>query len=300
MAPGCMSQPVPRLREKGRVMTPINLTYRTGDILATDCAAVVIPVNCRGVMGAGLAKQAAKKWPWVVEEYKSVGLKPGAVLPAIPLGVAMYPGGEVQPSSTGPGVVLLVATKDDWRQPSRLEWVKAGLRMVCSDVATLEVKSIAIPALGCGLGGLNWNDVRPLIEAAAAKMPGVRVDVYPPQGWPWGLINGEPPPIPAEAAAKPRADLPSDPPRYYIGRTHARAGDGKTVSATIWQWPSGEEVLVGFSRKDDFKGRHPREGAPIKVWTWAEGSEDAPVYRLWIELDAERDRPAKAPREVRR
>ena len=75
--------------------------------------------------------------------------------------------------------VWMVATKDHWRNPTRLDWVNTGLRNLRRCVLVNE-PVIAIPALGCGLGGLDWADVKPLIEKHFADWP-ERVIVFPPK-----------------------------------------------------------------------------------------------------------------------
>jgi hypothetical protein len=131
----------------------------------------VIPVNLhvtgsgRAVMGAGLALAAARRYPDLPlicgEAIRYGHLKLG------------YPAHAIVHVDHD---VVLFPTKDDWRQPSRLEWIAAGL----ADLRTktwLHHRSISFPRLGCGLGGLDWRQVRPLIEAAFADYSGaVRVD----------------------------------------------------------------------------------------------------------------------------
>ncbi|HYR30116.1 MAG TPA: macro domain-containing protein, partial [Thermoanaerobaculia bacterium] len=71
-------------------------------------------------------------------------------------------------------------TKRHWRGGSRIADVEAGLADLTATVQRLGIRSIAIPPLGCGNGGLDWRDVRPRIEAAFASLPDVRVLLYPP------------------------------------------------------------------------------------------------------------------------
>ena len=148
------------------------------DIFATTCEAIVIPTNCRGVNGAGLAKAAKQRWPTWDRAYR-IWCRENVMDP-----------GDVHVSVTGRGdakrepmdIILAVATKDLWTMPSRVEWVKRGLGEIENRVALHGIASIAIPALGAGLGGLPWDDVRPLIMATEERLSarGVRVEVYPP------------------------------------------------------------------------------------------------------------------------
>jgi O-acetyl-ADP-ribose deacetylase (regulator of RNase III) len=153
------------------------IEYRKGDILKSSASALVNPVNCVGVAGAGLAL-AFKRWDMTTfDEYRKVCRKrqllPGGVLPIVSL-------------SRG-ATIYHVATKGDWREPSRFEWVACGLdALVQCALAHYELNSpihtIAIPALGCGHGGLVWSDVKPIMQLAAEKMAavGTMVWIYEP------------------------------------------------------------------------------------------------------------------------
>ena len=149
------------------------------DIFVTTCEAIVIPTNCRGVNGAGLAKAAKLRWPKWDRAYRIWCREEAHPDP-----------GDVHVSETGRGdakrcpmdLILAVATKDLWSMLSRIEWVKRGLGEIENRVALHEIASLAIPAIGAGLGGLPWDAVLPLILATAGRLSarGVRVEVYPP------------------------------------------------------------------------------------------------------------------------
>ena len=133
--------------------------------------ALVVPVNRVGVMGAGVALAVAERWPSVVRDYRSTlrygGLKFGDVLPVPVFG----------------GCLLLVATKDHWRDPSRLEWVDAALAGLAKTLTTspaLAPLGVHLPALGCGRGGLAWHDVKVLIDRRLSALP-VNVYRYAPE-----------------------------------------------------------------------------------------------------------------------
>jgi len=83
-----------------------------------------------------------------------------------------------------PRYVINVPTKKHWRGKSRMEDVEAGLEALVAEVRRLGVKSVAVPPLGCGLGGLDWEDVRPRIERAFGALPDVRVLLFEPKGAP--------------------------------------------------------------------------------------------------------------------
>jgi len=80
----------------------------------------------------------------------------------------------------GPRWIIHFPTKRHWRHPSKLEWVREGLVDLRRVVTELGITSIAVPPLGCGNGGLEWRDVRGLIEEALGDLPGVQVMVYEP------------------------------------------------------------------------------------------------------------------------
>jgi len=80
----------------------------------------------------------------------------------------------------GPGWIVNFPTKKHWRNPTRIEWVSEGLAELRRFVLENRIASIAIPPLGCGNGGLDWAEVKPLIIAALADLPETRVLVFEP------------------------------------------------------------------------------------------------------------------------
>ena len=148
----------------------------TGDILQADAEALVNTVNCVGVMGRGIALQFKKEFPQNFREYKRAcdagTLGPGRML-VVPL-----------EGLQGPRFVINFPTKRHWKGKSRIEDVHAGLAALVDEVRRHKIRSIAIPPLGCGLGGLDWRQVRPLIEQAFEPLPDVDVLLYEPAGAP--------------------------------------------------------------------------------------------------------------------
>lgn len=144
----------------------------SGDLLDADTEAVVNTVNCVGVMGKGIALQFKRRYPTVFTVYakacKAGEVRTGKMLPVRT--------GEI----VGPDWVINFPTKRDWRAPSRLEWIKEGLVDLRRVVSKLDIKSIAIPPLGAGNGGLDWSQVEPLIRSAFADEPSVEVHLYTP------------------------------------------------------------------------------------------------------------------------
>ena len=80
-----------------------------------------------------------------------------------------------------PRYIINFPTKRHWRAPSRIEYIESGLPALVQEIARLSLRSIAVPALGCGLGGLAWEEVWPHIEAALAPLEDVRVLVFAPR-----------------------------------------------------------------------------------------------------------------------
>jgi O-acetyl-ADP-ribose deacetylase (regulator of RNase III) len=148
----------------------------SGDILKADVEALVNTVNCAGVMGRGIALQFKKKYEGNFKAYKKIcdagKLRPGTMF--------VYDNG----SLINPRFIINFPTKNHWRDKSRLEDIETGLIALTHEVRTRGIKSIAIPPLGCGLGGLNWTAVRPLIEAAFEEFGNVHVVLFEPTGTP--------------------------------------------------------------------------------------------------------------------
>jgi O-acetyl-ADP-ribose deacetylase (regulator of RNase III) len=148
-----------------------------GDLLRQeDVDAIVNTVNCVGVMGKGIALQFRNKWPENYRAYEAA-CKAGDVR----LGrmFVFDSGGLVKPS-----YIINFPTKQHWRGKSSLEFIREGLKDLVTQVKRLRIRSIAIPPLGCGNGGLEWHDVRPLVEDAFAGMTDVDVRLFEPQGAP--------------------------------------------------------------------------------------------------------------------
>lgn len=156
-----------------------HIEIQHGDLLQAPAQALVNTVNCMGVMGKGIALQFGRTFEANTRAYKAAckakSLRPGDIL-----SVPIHPeiGREL------PHYILNFATKDHWRSPSRLEWIESGLLQLVAQVEALQIRSIAIPPLGCGNGGLKWEVVRPLIEAAFAPLTDVQVWIFAPEGAP--------------------------------------------------------------------------------------------------------------------
>ncbi len=152
------------------------IELRTGDILKASAEAIVNTVNCVGIMGRGIALQFKKAFP---ANFRAYALACEA--------------NEVQPGKmfvfdtgafTNPRYIINFPTKRHWKGKSRIEDIDSGLIALAREVRERGIKSIAVPPLGAGLGGLDWNDVRPRIVAALHDIPDLDVLIYQPNGAP--------------------------------------------------------------------------------------------------------------------
>ena len=152
------------------------IEYKTGDILAEDVEALVNSVNCVGVMGRGIALQFKKAFPDNFKAYASActreKVQPGRMF--------VFETGHL----TGPRYIINFPTKRHWRGKSRMEDIEAGLAALEHEIKERNIRSIAIPPLGSGLGGLQWHDVRQRIEARLQELTDVKVIVFEPGGGP--------------------------------------------------------------------------------------------------------------------
>jgi len=147
-----------------------------GNLLEADVDALVNTVNTVGVMGKGIALQFKRAYPAMFKAYER-DAKAGQVR----LGrMHVFPTGAL----SGPRYIVNFPTKGHWKARSRLADVQAGLDDLAATIRALGITSIAIPPLGCGNGGLRWDEVRPLIAEAFAGLPDLDVVVFPPEGAP--------------------------------------------------------------------------------------------------------------------
>ena len=140
------------------------ITRGTGSLLAQDVDALVNTVNTQGVMGKGIALQFKRAWPAMFKEY-AAACKRGEVTPGR---MHVWPTG----SLAGPRYIINFPTKRQWREPSRLDDIEAGLAALTEVVRDLGITSIAVPPLGCGNGGLSWADVEPRIVQSMEPLAG--------------------------------------------------------------------------------------------------------------------------------
>lgn len=152
------------------------IEYTSGDILKCEADALVNTVNCVGVMGRGIALQFRNAFPENFKAYEAA-CKREAVQPGR---MFVYETGQLTP----PRFIVNFPTKRHWRGKSRIEDIESGLVDLVKVIRDKGIRSIAIPPLGSGLGGLDWNEVRPRIERALVGLADVQVLVFEPNGAP--------------------------------------------------------------------------------------------------------------------
>ena len=152
------------------------IQLQKGDILKADAEALVNTVNCVGVMGRGIALQFKKAYPNNFKKYKTAcddkKVRPGHMI--------IFETGNM----FNPRYIINFPTKRHWRGKSRIEDIESGLKTLADEVRKRNIRSIAIPPLGCGLGGLDWNIVRSMIEKTFEEFPDVQVILFEPAGAP--------------------------------------------------------------------------------------------------------------------
>ncbi len=150
------------------------IIYKKGDIFNENVDAIVNTVNCVGVMGRGIALQFKKRFPENFTVYE-VACKQKEVVPG-----KMFV--HETESLIGPKYIINFPTKRHWRGFSRIEDIENGLEDLSEVITKLRIKSIALPPLGCGLGGLVWSEVRERIENKLSTLPDVKIIVFEPKG----------------------------------------------------------------------------------------------------------------------
>lgn len=143
----------------------------TGNLIEDRAEALVNPVNCVGVAGKGLALGFKWAFPRNYVAYREAALA-GDIVPGR---MFVHFTGKLQPH-----FIINFPTKRHWRNPSLLEDIESGLKSLVYVLGECEIRTIAIPALGCGLGGLDWAVVKPLI-VEGLQDTNVEVRLYSPE-----------------------------------------------------------------------------------------------------------------------
>lgn len=148
------------------------IEYKRGDILAEDAEALVNSVNCVGIMGRGIALQFKNAYPKNFKSYAAAcnhnQVQPGRMF--------VFETGQL----TNPRYIINFPTKRHWRGKSRIEDIDAGLAALAEEIRSRNIRSIAIPPLGSGLGGLDWSEVRPRIEATLREFKDLKTVLFEP------------------------------------------------------------------------------------------------------------------------
>ena len=148
------------------------ITFAQGNLLDANVEAVVNTVNTVGVMGKGIALMFKEAFPRNFKEYEAAckrkEVKVGRMF--------VTETGDLM----GPKWIINFPTKIHWRQRTKMEWITEGLKDLRRVIEEKNIRSVAVPPLGCGNGGLDWREVRPTIEDALSSLPDVHVIVYEP------------------------------------------------------------------------------------------------------------------------
>lgn len=148
------------------------IRYTQGNLLEDEAEALVNTVNTVGVMGKGIALMFKEAFPENFKRYAAAS-KAGEVRVG-----RMF--ATQRDQLMGPRWIVNFPTKQHWRSPSRMDWIRDGLDDLHRFIEEQQIRSIAIPPLGSGQGGLPWERVREEIEARLGQMEGVDVVVYEP------------------------------------------------------------------------------------------------------------------------
>jgi O-acetyl-ADP-ribose deacetylase (regulator of RNase III) len=144
-----------------------------GDIFSSGCQALVCPVNTVGVMGKGLALAFKERYPAYFKAYQELCRRKQIHLGNIVPFVLPQPEGSTK-------VIISFATKSHWTEKSQ-DWViKFSLTDLSRLITQQGYESVAVPAVGCGEGGLAWKEIRPMIEAALGHFKWQTIKVYEP------------------------------------------------------------------------------------------------------------------------
>jgi O-acetyl-ADP-ribose deacetylase (regulator of RNase III) len=149
------------------------IRYIEGDLLSSDAQALVNTVNTVGVMGKGIALQFKERFPNNLNIYlsacKSNEMQPGKLLVTEEITMT----GEKK-------VIINFPTKKDWKHKSKYEYIEEGLKDLVKVINERNIKSVAIPPLGCGNGGLDWGEVKNLMEKYLTQLSNVEISIFEP------------------------------------------------------------------------------------------------------------------------
>ncbi len=153
------------------------INFTSGNIIEADAEALINTVNCVGVMGKGIALQFKKAFP---EDYFSDYQKFCRNKKLIPGKVTVWQTGKF----VNPKYIINFPTKLHWKEKSNYEYIEKGLESLKEEIKKLNIRSVAIPPLGSGLGGLNWAKVKNIIIKNLSELNEVDIFIYEPKGAP--------------------------------------------------------------------------------------------------------------------
>lgn len=145
----------------------MTVRLKFGNLFTTDATAIGHGVNVKGVMGAGVAKVFAERYPEMKEAY-----------------VERCDHGELHPGELFPWIekdgtfILNLATQNLPGRYARLEWVESSVRAAGRYCVANKVRSFAIPMIGCGIGGLTKEAVLPSIVKIWDSFPQVDLEIW--------------------------------------------------------------------------------------------------------------------------
>lgn len=134
------------------------IIYSEGTVFNTDAEAIVNTVNCKGVMGAGIALEFQLRYPKMFEQYVDMCEQGDIRIGRVNYYVEETP------------IIINFPTKYDYKYPSKIEWIEQGLKSFIDTYELHGVKSVAFPKLGAGRGGLDWRQVKSLMEQCLGKL----------------------------------------------------------------------------------------------------------------------------------
>jgi len=144
----------------------MSIVYRTGNIFDTKCECIGHGVNCCGAMAAGIAGQIASLFPFAKQCYLRKNIKDGWVL------------GEIQPVDCGEKIIINMATQYYPGPDAKYDAIRETLEKTFDFCQNKGYSTIALPWIGCGIGGLETKKVKVIIEETIKKYPNVILEVW--------------------------------------------------------------------------------------------------------------------------
>lgn len=148
------------------------MKFIKGNLLNAETEAIVNTVNTVGVMGKGIALQFKERFPQNFKAYKDA-CKNGLVKTGK---MFVFTEADLQ----GQKIIVNFPTKEEWYKKSQYNWIEEGLKDLANVIDQMKIKSISIPPLGCGNGGLNWDKVKALMQQYLGGLSNVDVFIYEP------------------------------------------------------------------------------------------------------------------------